>query len=272
MAVRAFFRSPRPPGWGPELVLDRLAQEDGPTFCVIGWLQEILEEPCRQAGIEVGGDLHRKCAVQMQRDLSRFKREVPGFGIAWAARREVTQVSEIHKLTHAGQKLEDLPGNGDVVQRWIEAFVANGGDETSAAAAVGLSRRTVSNRRTMSHQSYDPEWVEAQRYARDELNARDLRRYESGIAAAEKDGDHRVVLQAIARRLEANNPDWKKRGIEVNLNQRSGLDDRTAALVEAQQAQQRHFLALQERQLALAAAPEEKRVIDVKAMAREEVM
>lgn len=271
MAVRAFFRSPRPPGWGPELVLDRLAQEDGATFCVIGWLQELLEEPCRQAGIEVGGDLHRKCAVQMQRDLSRFKREVPGFGIAWAARREVSQVSEIHKLSHAGQKLEDYPGNGDVVQRWIDAYVKHGGDEIRAAADVGLSHRTVKNRRAPGHPSYDPEWVEALRYGRDELNARDLSRYEAGLTAAEKDGDHRVVLQAIARRLEANNPDWKKKGIEVNLNQRSGLDDRTAALVEAQLAQQQHFLSLQERQRTLAPAPEEKRVIDVPVV-REKVM
>lgn len=271
MAVRAFFRSPRPSGWGPDLVLERLAQEDGPTFSLTGWLQEVLEEPCRQAGIEVGGDLHRKCAVQMQRDISRFKREVPGFGLAWASRREQAQASQIHKLSHAGVKTEDLPGNGDIIQRWIEAFVASGGDETQAATAIGLSRRTVSNRRTVSHDSYDPEWVEAQRYARDELNARDLRRYEAGISAAEKDGDHRVALQAIARRLEANNPDWKKRGIEVNLNQRSGLDDRTAALAEAQQAQQRHFLALQERQLALAPAPAEGQVIDVQAV-REKVM
>lgn len=265
MAVRAFFRSPRPENWAPELLLERLAREDGGTFNIMEWIREVLAPAAKDAGIELEGPLFKKCAHQMYQDVQRWRRDVPGFGAKWAAVRE--RIPESHK-----PRIEERPGNEDVVARWIAAFVESGGNRVEAAKAVGLSPRTVQSRFEKSHPTYSEEWFQALQAAYEALNARDLSRYEAGIKAAEKDGDHRVVLQAIARRLEANHPDWKRRGVEVNLRHQHGVDDRTAALMEAQLAQQRHFQMRETRQRAIAAQSEGE-VIDVEAtVVGEEVM
>jgi hypothetical protein len=246
---------PRPPRWGPGLILRRLEEPDGKAFVLTAWLEQLIRDAAIVADSEV-----QAIVTQMSNDIRKWRKFDPEFKARW---NEVRYAGEA--LPTQGQvSLDDREGNEDLPVRFSLELVALNGNFPEAARRVGMSPQAVRHRLQEASPYYDERWVHAVQAANEELVGRKKTIYGEAIDGAKSEGDHRTVGLLVARELETLDKAWDRRNqkLEVSGKVEFHLKPREERLAEAARQQQ---IFLQQRQQALPAAPltiDEPAVVD----------